>query len=315
MKKIILAGGSGLLGRALATHFGKAGYDIAILTRAAKSRENLPRKIQWDARRLGAWTTELEGADAVTNLTGRSVDCRYNAKNRREIMDSRVESTRVIGQAIAQCKRPPRVWLNASTATIYKHTFGPAWDEAGEIGATLEAKDSFSIEVARAWENEFNRAATPATRKVALRTAMVLGSGRNSVFPVLARLVRFGLGGKMGTGRQFVSWIHELDFCRAIDWLINHEDLAGVVNVCAPNPLSNTEMMRALREMLGVRIGLPAREWMLEMGAFFLRTETELIIKSRRAIPRRLLDAGIRFEFPTFSEAIADLSSRCSRAA
>jgi hypothetical protein len=213
----------------------------------------------------------------------------------------------VLGEAIARCASPPRVWLNSSTATIYRHTFGPAWDEAGEIGATPEAKDAFSVEVATAWEREFNAAPTPRTRKVALRSAMVLGHARNSVFPVLRRMTRLGLGGRMGSGRQFVSWIHQEDFCRAVEFLLERDDLSGVVNLAAPNPLPNADMMRLFRELCGVPIGLPATEWMLEVGAFLLHTETELIIKSRRVVPGRLLAAGFQFRFPEMRGAVADL--------
>ena len=191
-----------------------------------------------------------------------------------------MDSTRVLAQAIGRCAEPPPVWLNASTATIYRHTFGDPWDESGETGATAEAKDRFSIEVALAWERALNETATPSTRKVAMRMAMVLGFGKNSVFPMLRRLARFGLGGKMASGRQFVSWIHEADYCRAVDWLISHTDLEGPVNLAAPNPVPNREMMGTLRQVCGARFGLPATKWMLEVGAFLLRTETELIIKS-----------------------------------
>lgn len=268
--------------------------------------------LEWDGRGLGDWATYLDDADAVINLAGRSVNCRYHARNRRLMMDSRVEATRVLGEAIARCARPPRVWLNFSTATIYKHTLGPAWNEAGQIGATPEARDAFSIEVATAWERAFNEAVAPRTRKVALRTAMVFGlSGdANNVYRVLRRLVRFGLGGRMGSGRQFVSWIHETDFCRAVEFLIEHEQLSGPVNLAAPNPLPNAEMMRALRRVLRMPIGLPATEWMLELGAFFLRTETELIIKSRRVTPGRLLEAGFKFEFENLADAMGDLERR-----
>ena len=269
----------------------------------------------WSGETLADWTKELEGAKAVINLAGRSVDCRYHDRNRRLIMDSRVNSTRVLGEAIAKCQQPPRVWLNSSTATIYKHTFGPAWDESGEIGATPEAKDVFSMEVAQAWERAFGAANTPRTRKVALRSAMVLGFGGNSVFPVLRRLVRLGLGGPMGSGRQFVSWIHQGDFCRAITWLLEQEDIAGPVNLAAPNPLTNAEMMQILRTVCGapLGIGLPATEWMLEAGAFFLRTETELIIKSRRVLPGKLLRSGFQFQFQTVRDAASDLESRMNR--
>jgi uncharacterized protein len=254
----------------------------------------------------------LDGAEAVINLTGRTVNCRYNAKNRREIMDSRVNSTRAIGEAIAKCAQPPRVWLNASTATIYKHTFGPAHDENGEIGATCEAQDEFSIEVARAWERTLDEARTPGTRKVALRAAMVLGTGENSVFPMLRRLTCLGLGGRMGNGKQYVSWIHERDFCRAVEWIVAREEFVGAVNVAAPNPVTNAEMMQILREVVGapLGIGLPAAEWMLEAGAFFLRTEVELIIKSRRIVPRKLLQSGFEFELSTMRDAFVELHGR-----
>ena len=305
--RIIVAGGSGFLGRVLAKHFMAAGHQVKILTRTPGWADNGVGEEAWDGRTLGEWARTLEGALAVINLAGRSVNCRYDARNRREILESRVQSTRVLGEAIARCAHPPCVWLNSSTATIYKHTFGPAWDEAGEMGGTREAKDEFSVEVACAWEKAFDAARTPATRKVALRSAMVLGTGPNSVFPMLRRLARFGLGGKMGSGRQFVSWIHEGDFCRAIDWLREHESLSGVVNVAAPNPVTNAEMMSTLREVCGMPFGLPATPWLLEIGAFFLRTETELIIKSRRVVPGRLLASGFQFRFPKLNDAVRDL--------
>jgi uncharacterized protein (TIGR01777 family) len=201
-------------------------------------------------------------------------------------------------------------WLNASTATIYKHTFGPAWDETGEIGGTPAAKDEFSVEVATAWERAFADAPTPATRKIALRSAMVLGMGANSVFPTLRRLARFGLGGRMGSGRQFVSWIHESDFCRAIDWLLQRGDFEGAVNLAAPNPVTNAEMMRTLCKVCRIPFGLPAACWMLEVGAFFLRTETELTFKSRHVVPKRLLAAGFQFRFPELDEAMRELEGR-----
>src|ERR1051326_8420038 len=199
MKRIILAGGSGFLGQALAAYFRSAQWDVVILTRSPDQPDVAGRQVAWDARTLGPWKSELEGATAVVNLTGKSVNCRYNARNRHEILDSRINSTRVLGQAIGQCAQPPKVWLNASTATVYRHTFANAWDETGEVEATAEAKDRFSVEVAWAWEHALQEAATPRTRKIAMRMAMVLGLGRNSVFPVLRRLTRLGLGGRMGS--------------------------------------------------------------------------------------------------------------------
>jgi uncharacterized protein len=314
MKRIILAGGSGFLGRALAAHFRNAGWEVVILTRSPKQPDGSIREVAWDARTLGDWARELDGATAVINLTGRSVDCRYNAKNRKDILESRVFSTRVVGEAIARCKEPPRVWLNSSTATVYKHTFDRDMDESSrEMDSVNEAKDAFSVEVAQAWERALNEAQTPRTRKVALRTSMVLGLGRNSVFPVLRRLTRFGLGGRQGSGKQFISWIHETDFCRAVEWIIAHDNLAGPVNVCGPNPLPNAEMMKMFREVCGAPFGLPATEWMLEVGAFLLRTETELILKSRRVVPRRLLESGFEFRFPFFREALENLENELRR--
>ena len=309
--KLILAGGSGFLGGELAKQFTTLGWEVVVLTRSPKSQANDAREVAWDAATLGEWSHELDGATAVVNLTGRSVDCRYTTKNRREIMDSRVNSTRVVGQAIARCKTPPRVWLNSSTATLYQHTFGTPHDESSrEMDSATDAKDAFSVEVAQAWERALDEAKTPHTRKVALRTSMVLGLGRNSVFPVLRRLTKFGLGGRQGSGKQFVSWIHVEDFCRAIEWIIAHEELSGPINQCAPNPLPNVEMMKQFREVCRIPIGLPATEWMLEIGAFFLRTETELIFKSRRVVPGKLLASGFEFRFPTFREAIQDLESQ-----
>ena len=310
MKKIILAGGSGFLGRSLAAHFQRNGYEIIILARNPKAGKAGIREVAWDACTPGEWMRELEQAVAVINLVGRSVNCRYHAQNRRLILESRLASTRVIGEAIARCQVPPPVWLNASTATIYKHTYGPAWDEAGETGGTPEAKDGFSVEVALAWERVLAEAPTPRTRKVALRAAMVLGRDPNSVFPVLNRLARFGLGGKMGDGRQFVSWIHKMDFCRAIEWLVTHEDLSGPVNVCAPQPATNAAMMKIFREACGVPFGLPANRWMLEVGAFLLQTETELLIKSRRVQPRKLMESGFTFRFPDLRGALVHLKTK-----
>ena len=247
---IILAGGSGFLGGELARHFRALGWDVVVLARSPNPRADGVREVAWDAKSLGDWVRELDGASAVVNLTGRSVDCRYNAKNRREIMESRVNSTRVIGEAIARCETPPRVWLNSSTATVYAHTFDKIHDESSnDMDSAADAKDAFSVEVAQAWERALNEAKTHSTRKVALRTSMVLGLGRNSVFPVLRRLTRFGLGGRQGSGRQFVSWIHFEDFCRAVEWIVRHDELSGPVNLCGPQPLPNTEMMRRFREL------------------------------------------------------------------
>jgi uncharacterized protein (TIGR01777 family) len=305
--KILLAGGSGFLGSALADYFAAPGVEVVILTRSPKSRTGLIREVAWDGATPGEWTGELEGARALINLAGVSVNCRYHARNRRRLLDSRLETTRVLGQALARCANPPPVWLNSSTATIYTHTYGAPWDETGEIGGCREAKDIFSVRLAMEWERVFDEAPTPLTRKVALRSAMVLGHGRNSVLPNLLRLGRLGLGGCLAGGRQFVSWIHQEDFCRAVNWLIDHESLDGVVNLAAPNPVTNREFMAAIRAVCHAPLGLPAPRWMLEIGAFFLRTETELIIKSRRVVPSRLLASGFNFRHPELLPAIEHL--------
>lgn len=307
MKRIILAGGSGFLGSALVKHFCALGRDVVVLTRSPKSRAHGVREVAWDTRTLGDWTSELDGADVMVNLTGRSINCRYTENNRRVIIASRVDSTRVVGEAIRRAAKPPRVWLNSSSAAIYQHTFDTPMDENGATGATPEAKDDFTIEVVRQWERALGEARTPETRKVALRTTMVLGNDRNSAFPMLRRLARFGLGGRMGSGRQFVSWIHELDFCRAVEWLVQRDEVSGPVNLSAPNPLPNAEMMRLFRRVCGVPLGLPAFKWMLEVGALLLRTETGLILKSWRVVPGKLLTSGFHFQFPELEAALRDL--------
>ncbi len=307
-RRLILAGGSGFLGQVLARHFLAQGREVVVLTRKPEVRRDTVRQIRWDGETLGDWARELEGAEALINLAGRSVNCRYHQRNRKQMLDSRVHSTRVLGEAVARCANPPCVWLNSSTATIYRHTFGPPWDESGEIGSAPEAKDAFSIEVACAWEKAFNDARAPATRKVLLRSAMVLGHGRNSVFPALLRLVRCGLGGSLAGGRQFASWIHQADFCRAIDWLLQRRDISGPVNLAAPHPVTNAQLMRTLRQVCRVPLGIPTPLWLLEIGAFFLRTESELIIKSRRVVPGRLLASGFEFRFPEIESALRDLA-------
>ncbi len=307
MKRIILAGGKGFLGQALAKRFCEGGIEVVILTRAPRGPADGVKELPWDGKTLGEWAKLVEGADAVINLTGRSVDCRYTTANRRVIVASRVDSTRVLGEAIARCTKPPRVWLNSSSATIYKHTFTTPMDEAGEMGATPEAKDEFSVEVIRQWERALDEARTPSTRKIALRITMVFGAA-GGVFPVLRRLARIGLGGRMGSGKQFVSWIHIADFLRAVEWLLVQDDFIGPVNLAAPNPLPNAEMMKLMRKAVGMPLGLPATERMLEIGALFLRTETELILKSRRVVPGRLLAAGFQFQFPEMGAALQDLA-------
>ncbi len=310
-RSLVIAGGSGFLGRTLAKYFEEKGWGILVLTRRPDASLGFRQAI-WDGRTLGAWAAELDGADVLINLAGRSVNCRYTPENRRAMMDSRVESTEVLGLALANCAKAPAVWMNSSTATIYRHRYDAANDEfTGLRGATPEAKDEFSIKIAEAWEAAFERAieanGLSQVRPVILRAAMVFGEEPGGVYHTLARLTRFGLGGTMGEGRQWVSWMHALDFCRSIEWLIENETARGVYNLSAPEPVTNQEMMRLLREVLGKSIGLPAYRWMLEIGAWMMRTETELIVKSRRVVPARLLREGFEFRFERMRAAIEDL--------
>ncbi len=312
--KLVLAGGSGQVGQILARAFVERGDEVVILSRAPSADDPF-RTLAWDGESLGEWTSELEGADAVINLAGRSVNCRYTQKNRRAIMDSRVNSTRIIGQAIRLAQKPPPLWLQASTATIYAHRYDAANDEATGIIGGIEpgAPETwrFSIEVATAWERALEESMPlPHTRTVLMRSAVILSPDRGGIFDVLLGLVRRGLGGTVGNGRQYVSWIHEIDFVRAVLWLIEHEEISDPVNIAAPNPLPNTEFMRVLREAWGISIGLPAAKWMVEIGTFLMRTESELVLKSRRAVPGRLLDNGFRFEYPDWPAAAAELCSR-----
>jgi uncharacterized protein len=307
-----MPGGSGQVGTILARAFHLAGHEVVILSR--KPAKAAWRVVEWDARTLGEWATVIEGADVVINLAGRNVNCRYDARNRMLIKESRVDSARVTGDAIARASRPPRVWLQASTATIYAHRYDAPNDEATGVlgGSEPDAPDTwrFSIDVATAWENELNESATPYTRKVLMRSAITLSPDRGGAFDTLLTLVKCGLGGSAGDGRQYVSWIHDQDFVRAVYWLIKRDDLEGPINIAAPNPIPNSEFMSALRSAAGVSFGLPATQLMLEVGAFFLRTETELVLKSRRVIPGKLLQSKFTFQFPTWSEAAQDLCNR-----
>jgi uncharacterized protein (TIGR01777 family) len=310
--RIVVPGGTGQVGQILARHFYAQGHSVTVLSRQPRPAQW--KVVEWNGREHGSWVQEIDRADVVINLAGRSVNCRYTAANRREIMESRVLSTRAIGQAIEQSEHPPAVWMNASTATIYRHALDRPMDEgSGEIGGHEPgAPDTwnFSIDVATSWEREFFAAKTPGTRKVALRSAMTMSPSRGGVFAALLTLARMGLAGRAGSGNQFVSWIHDADFLNAIELLIARKDMEGCINICSPNPLPYVDFMAALRRACGVPFGLPAAKWMLETGAFFLRTETELILKSRCVVPRRLLDAGFVFQNPDWPSAAHELMCR-----
>jgi uncharacterized protein len=309
--KVVIPGGTGQLGKILARAFQARGDQVVVFSRAGA---NVPGAVEWDARTLGPWASEIDGSDVVINLAGRSVNCRYSEENLKLMMDSRVESTKVTGLAIESAKRPPRLWLQMSTATIYAHRFDAPNDEAsGVIGGNEPGVPALwrrSIEIAQAWEQAQSEAKTPQTRKVLVRSSMVTSPDPGGVFDVLLGLTRRGLGGPIAGGRQYVSWVHDRDFVRALTFLIEREELEGPVNVASPGPLPQREFMAAIQEAWGAGIALPATAWMVAIGAFFMRTETELILKSRRVVPGRLLEAGFRFEFPEWPAAAADLVQR-----
>ncbi len=295
--KIVIPGGTGQVGMVLARAFRAKGWEVVVLD-----------------RHLSAWAKEIDGCDAVINLAGRSVNCRYTPKNLEAMMQSRVYSTLVVGEAIRHAAKPPRVWLQMSTATIYAHRFDAANDEAsGLIGGNepgAPAYWGFSVDIAKAWEKAQMDAFTPATRRVALRAAMVMSPDSGGIFNTLLWMTRLGLGGPVNGGEQFVSWIHEHDFVRAVVLLLERNDFTGPVNLCSPNPLPQKDFMAALRRARGMPIGLPATNWMAEIGAFFLRTDTELLFKSRRVTPGRLLESGFEFQYPDWFSAAGELVRR-----
>jgi uncharacterized protein (TIGR01777 family) len=272
------------------------------------------RTAPWDGKLSDSWQREVDGADAVIHLSGRTVNTRYTPRHRQEILDSRTRTTSAVAEAISRARRPPRVWLNASTATVYRHSLDRPQDEfAGEWGgneAGVPATWAFGVEVGRQWEAAMLTAPTAATRKVAMRISLVMSPDPGGVFSVLLGLVRRGLGGTQGAGTQFVSWIHDQDFVRAVLFLLAHDEISGPVNLASPKPLPNREFMQALREAAGHRLALPATRWMLELGAFFMRTETELILKSRYVVPAVLRQAGFHFEHADWPTAAQDLVQR-----
>jgi hypothetical protein len=354
-KKIILAGGTGFIGQFMCNYFGK-NNEVVVLTRNAEKNNNNAfhetyidpaiasniKYVQWDGRTLGQWAQELNGADIVINLAGRSVNCRYNYRNMKEIFDSRKYATEVLGKAIGNCVNPPALWINAASATTYRHATDHAQDEVnGEISdlkamnmpstTTEDIKSfihrftkwvypslfitkrkrperDFSIRVCRLWEKIFFETETLQTRKVCLRIAITLGPG--GVMVPYFNLLKFGLGGRQGNGRQMYSWVHIEDLCRLIEWLDEHHRAEGIYNCASPNPVTNNEFMKTLRKVTGCIIGLPAYKWMLEIGAKLIGTETELILKSRWVVPTRLVKEGFVFKYPKAEDALRDIVNR-----
>ena len=296
--KIIIAAGTGFLGQNLEKYFTEKGNEVYILTRNPK-RKN---EIFWDAKTLGEWENILENSDVLINLTGKSVDCRYTEKNKQEIYASRIDSTKVLQQAIDSCINQPKVWLNASSATIYVHSETQLnTEENGIIG------DDFSMNICKSWEKEFFTTKNENVRKVALRTSIVLGNN-GGAFPKLKLITRLGLGGKQGRGNQNVSWIHIDDFCKSVEYIINHENIVGAINITAPNPLSNEEFMRKLRQQMKAPFGLNAPVWQLEIASIFLKTETELLLKSRNVYPEKLMKSGFEFSYPNIESTFKNLT-------
>lgn len=297
MKKLLIAGGTGFLGQALERYFQRQGHRISILTRTPRADNHLA----WDSKTLGPWTKILEETDVLINLTGKSVDCRYAEANKAEILRSRVDSTEVLGQAVATAKNPPSVWLNASSATIYVHAEHKRMTEsAGIIG------DDFSMSVCRAWEETFFAFDLPQTRRAALRTSIVLGND-GGAYSKMKLITRLGLGGSQGSGQQWMSWIHMTDFCRAVAHIIDRPDAEGSINVTAPKPVRNQDFMHRLRKILKVPIGISQPVVLLELGAWLMGTETELLLKSRYVFPDKLLKLGFKFYFAQAEEALSDL--------
>lgn len=298
-----MPGGSGHIGGFLRRGLVAEGHDVTVVGRTDG--------VRWDGRTLDP--AVVDGADAVVNLAGRSVNCRYTPANLRDMMASRIDSTRAVGEAIAKAVQPPKVWLQMSTATIYAHRHDAPNDEVTGVlgGGEPDAPRywDYSVEIARKWEAEQAQADTPETRKAALRTSIVMSPDQGGAFAALRRMVRLGLGGPVAGGAQYVSWLHEEDFVRAVLFLLR-EPVAGPVNLAAPNPLPQKDFMRVLRQVCGVPLGLPATRWMAEIGAWAIRSDTELLLKSRYVVPARLLDAGFTFRYPTWPEAARDLVRR-----
>ncbi len=301
MKKIVIAGGTGFLGKCLTDYYSSVNTQLFILTRGKSHVADNVHYVTWDGKTKGAWVDVLENADVLINLNGKSVDCRYTKKNKQEIYATRLDSTNILGKAIQEAQHPPKLWINAASATIYRHSLDKEMaEDNGEIGV------GFSVDVCQQWEQTFNSFVTMQTRKVLMRTGIVLGKNEGALKP-LRMLAKLGFGGKQGLGNQYISWLHEKDFARSVDFIINNHTMLGVYNLTAPAPVTNINFMRALRSVMGISLALPLPTWLLKFGAILIGTETELILKSRRVIPKRLLEAGFVFQYDRIENALTDL--------
>ena len=318
-KKIILAGGTGFIGQEMTKYFGKEN-NIVILTRQIKNEKTNRndynsltdhdlknvKYVKWDGKTVGDWIHVLNGADLIINLAGKSVNCRYNERNKNAIFDSRTDAVKAIGAAINQCGLAPSLWINSSSATIYRHAMDRAQDEY-----TGEFHDDFSVQVCKRWEKTFYDQPTSHTRKVALRMAITLGPG--GILIPFFNLLKFGLGGRQASGKQMFSWVHIEDTCRMIEWIYDNKQVEGTYNCSSPHPVTNEEFMRTLRKLTGHLIGLPAFEWMLRVGAPIIGTELELILKSRWVVPVKILETGFQFKYPLLEQALKDVISKVPR--
>jgi len=303
MNKLIIAAGTGFLGQVLVNHFKDKFEEIVVLTRGKSQKIDGIKYVNWNAKTFSGWENELENADVLINFAGKSVDCRYTEKNKKEILLSRIQSTKILNQAVLNCENSPKHWLNSSTSTIYRFSLDKQMDEInGEIG------NDFSMNIAQSWEKAFFKTETPNTIKTALRTSIVIGKNGGAFIP-LKTLAKIGLGGKQGKGNQFISWIHQNDFANAIDFIIQKE-ITGVVNIVSPQPISNSDFMKKLRKSLGFPFGIPINSFLLKIGSFIIRTETELVLKSRNVIPKRLLENGFKFEFENIDIAFQNLLNK-----
>ncbi|MGI9542593.1 MAG: TIGR01777 family oxidoreductase [Cyclobacteriaceae bacterium] len=300
-KKIVIAGGNGFLGRSIMKRYPSQNIKWVVLTRRKVADKSHIKYVPWDGQTLGSWASELENAEALINLAGKSVDCRYNEKNKREIYNSRVRSTAILGVAVNQCIKPPKAWVNAASATIYRDALDRPMDEAtGEYGT------GFSVDVCQKWERTFNDLYTPHTRKILLRIAVVLGADGQALPPML-KLVSMGMGGRQGNGSQMVSWIHEQDFVNILHFCLNKPQIIGTYNAASPHPVANWKLMALLRRIKKIPFGLPIPKFLLSLGAWLIGTEAELVLKSRWVLPTKLEQSGFVFDFGNLEPALEDL--------
>ena len=301
-QKIIIAGGTGFLGSSLRNKYSKEDTEIVILSRRSFSqKEGNISYVHWDAKTLGDWTSHLEGSTAIINLVGKSVNCRYTEENKKELIASRVDATAIIGKAISKSENPPKVWINAGSAAIF-----------GDAGLVVKNENStpgvgFSPQICKEWEQAFYETETPKTRKVFLRIGLVLQRGGGILKPFL-NLARFGLGGKIGTGEQYMSWIHEEDFANIIDWVIQEKSIEGILHCASPYPVTNKEFMKSMRSAVSMPFGLPNPGFLIRLGAVFIGTEPELVLSGRRVVSKILAENNFKFKYPHLADAVHQLA-------